>query len=95
MKEHLSQFQPRDPAVAAARDALLEGERLSQEDGLRLYDAPVLELGRLANAFARDRHGDRVYFTVNRQLNPTNVCVLRVQVLRLREEAGRLRTRTR
>jgi aminodeoxyfutalosine synthase len=25
---------------------------------------------------ARDRHGDRVYFTVNRQLNPTNVCVL-------------------
>ena len=44
--------------------------------GVRLYDAPVMELGRLANAIARDRHGDRVYFTVNRQLNPTNVCVL-------------------
>jgi aminodeoxyfutalosine synthase len=36
----------------------------------------VLELGRLADAIARDRHGDRIYFTVNRQLNPTNVCVL-------------------
>jgi aminodeoxyfutalosine synthase len=35
-----------------------------------------MELGRLAHAFARDRHGDRVFFTVNRQLNPTNVCVL-------------------
>ncbi|MBI1796670.1 MAG: aminofutalosine synthase MqnE [Candidatus Eisenbacteria bacterium] len=66
----------RDPAVAAARDRLLADGRLSQEDGVRLFDAPVLELGRLADAVARDRHGDRVYFTVNRQLNPTNVCVL-------------------
>jgi aminodeoxyfutalosine synthase len=43
---------------------------------VRLFDVPPLELGRLAGAVARDRHGDRVYFTVNRQLNPTNVCVL-------------------
>jgi aminodeoxyfutalosine synthase len=66
----------RDPIVAAARQKLLAGERLTQEDGLRLFDAPVLELGRLADAVARERHGERVYFTVNRQLNPTNVCVL-------------------
>jgi len=66
----------RDPRVEAARRALLSGGRLSQEDGVRLFDAPLLELGRLADACARDRHGDRVYFTVNRQLNPTNVCVL-------------------
>src|SRR5437016_504451 len=64
------------PEVEAARRQLLAGESLDQETGLRLYDAPLLELGRLANAMARDRHGDRVYFTVNRQLNPTNVCVL-------------------
>jgi len=73
---HVSQLRLRDPQVESARRTLLEGGHLSQEEGLRLYDAPVLELGRLANAFARDRHGDRVYFTVNRQLNPTNVCVL-------------------
>ena len=65
-----------DPLVAAAQRRLVAGERLTQEDGVRLFDAPVLELGRLADAAARDRHGDRVYFTVNRQLNPTNVCVL-------------------
>ena len=65
-----------DPAVAAARDALVAGESLTQEAGLRLFDSPVLELGRLADAWARARHGNRVYFTVNRQLNPTNVCVL-------------------
>jgi aminodeoxyfutalosine synthase len=49
---------------------------VSQEAGVALFGAPVTELGRLADAIARDRHGDRVYFTVNRQLNPTNVCVL-------------------
>jgi aminodeoxyfutalosine synthase len=74
--EALAAIQPRDPVVAAARRTLLEGGRLSQEDGVRLFDAPVLELGRLADAFARDLHGQRVFFTVNRQLNPTNVCVL-------------------
>ncbi len=73
---HVSELELRDPAVALAQHRLLAGESLDQEDGLRLYDAPLMELGRLANAFARDRHGDHVYFTVNRQLNPTNVCVL-------------------
>lgn len=66
----------RNETVTRAQHKLLAGEPLTQEDGVRLYDAPVMELGRLANALARDRHGDRVYFTVNRQLNPTNVCVL-------------------
>jgi len=66
----------RDPRVLDAQAKLVARERLSQEDGVRLFDAPLLELGRLADAVARDRHGDRVFFTVNRQLNPTNVCVL-------------------
>ncbi len=73
---HVSELRLRDPNVEAARDRLLAGESLSQEDGVRLFESPMLELGRLANAFTRDRHGDRAYFTVNRQLNPTNVCVL-------------------
>ena len=72
----VSELKFRDSTVADAQQKLLAREPLSQEDGVRLFDAPVLDLGRLANAFARDRHGDRVYFTVNRQLNPTNVCVL-------------------
>lgn len=75
-REHLSTVRVTDPAVRAAQETILSGGRLDQADGLRLYDSPVLELGRLANAMARDRHGDRVFFTVNRQLNPTNVCVL-------------------
>ena len=73
---HVADLELRDATVAAAQRQLLHGEHLTQEDGVRLFGAPLLELGRLANAFARDRHGDRVFFTVNRQLNPTNVCVL-------------------
>ena len=73
---HLSAVRLADPSLDQARRVLLDGGHLSQEQGVRLFEAPLLELGRLANALARDRHGDRVYFTVNRQLNPTNVCVL-------------------
>jgi aminodeoxyfutalosine synthase len=75
-RPHVAELALRDPLVAAARQTLLDGGRLTQEQGVRLFEANVLELGRLANAVARDRHGERVYFTVNRQLNPTNVCVL-------------------
>ncbi len=75
-RRFVSELRSRHTAVEAARQTLLDGGQLGQEEGVRLYEAPVLELGRLANALARDRHGDRVYFTVNRQLNPTNVCVL-------------------
>ena len=59
-REHVSSLRLRDPVVAAARRTLLEGGRLTQEDGVRLFDAPPLELGRLADAVARDRHGERV-----------------------------------
>lgn len=75
-RPHVAELELRDPLVAAAQRTLLAGGRLGQEEGVRLFDAPLLDLGRLANAVARDRHGDRVFFTVNRQLNPTNVCVL-------------------
>ncbi len=72
----LTALRLRDPVVDAARHKLVAGESLTQEEGVRLFEAPVMELGLLANAYARSKHGDRVYFTVNRQLNPTNVCVL-------------------
>src|SRR5262245_55512912 len=73
---HLSAVRVTHPAAIETQRLLLEGGRLSQALGIRLFDTPVLEVGRLANAYARDWHGDRVCFTVNRQLNPTNVCVL-------------------
>lgn len=86
--QHVSALRSRDPLIEGARRRLLKGGHLSQEEGVRLYDAPPLELGRLANAMALDRHGDRVYFTVNRQLNPTNVCVLACKFCDYAKKAG-------
>lgn len=54
---------------------IVQGERLSLEDGMTLYrTSDIAALGMLAN-LARERlHGHRTYFVRNRHLNPTNVC---------------------
>lgn len=54
------------------------GERLSHEDGVRLFAARDLhELGRLADLVRRRLHGGVAYYNVNRHINYTNYCVLR------------------
>ncbi|MDX2119847.1 MAG: aminofutalosine synthase MqnE [Gemmatimonadota bacterium] len=59
-------------------EKVLARHRLAAEDARALYASnDLLGLGRLA-AFANDRvNGDRVFFSANQHLNPTNVCVLR------------------
>ena len=53
------------------------GERLSREDGLWLFnDAPLLWLMQLANGACEKKHGKKVFYNVNRHINPTNICVL-------------------
>lgn len=52
-------------------------ERLSAEDGLRLYAThDLLALGAMADYINRERNGNRVYFVQNRHINPTNVCAV-------------------
>lgn len=51
------------------------GERLSFEDGVRLFATrDLVGLGRLANTARERRHGNLAYYNVNRYLNPTNLC---------------------
>jgi aminodeoxyfutalosine synthase len=53
------------------------GTRLTFDDGVRLLATPDLAaLGRMADHVKRAKNGDRVYFVINRHINPTNVCVL-------------------
>ncbi|MFN0179837.1 MAG: aminofutalosine synthase MqnE [Gemmatimonadales bacterium] len=68
----------RDPALRPIAEKVIAGQRLDAADGVALYDtADILSLGEMA-AFANARkNGDRVYFSANQHLNPTNVCVLR------------------
>jgi aminodeoxyfutalosine synthase len=67
----------RDGKLELVWDRIRRGERLDRDDGLAVlatWDLPAL--GRMADHVVRARHGGRVYYTLNRQLNPTNICVL-------------------
>ena len=58
------------------RDRVLAGERLSDADGLALFEARDLAaLGALANHVREARHGQLAFYNRNVHLNPTNVCV--------------------
>jgi aminodeoxyfutalosine synthase len=51
-------------------------QRLSFEDGVRLFECPdLLAVGHLANRERERRHGKRTYYNFNIRLEATNVCV--------------------
>ena len=61
--------------LTAIDEKLQAGERLTFEDGVRLFEAPdLLAVGWLANRDREQRHGARTYFNYNLRLEPTNVC---------------------
>ena len=58
-------------------EKVLAQERLSLEDGIRLFETgDFVAVGRMADHVKSQRDGDRVFFVLNSQLNPTNICVL-------------------
>ena len=63
-----------EPILHKAED----GERLTPEEGVLLFESPdLLGIGALADLVNRRSNGDRVFFSANQHINPTNVCVLR------------------
>src|SRR5690242_19406350 len=78
MPDGIAAFQLRDPALEPVGEKVLSAQRLDEADGLALYaTADLLGLGRLADYANARRNGDRVLFSANQHINPTNVCVLR------------------
>ncbi len=68
----------RDSALRPIAEKVLEGARLSAADARTLFSTPDLTgLGRLADLANQRRNGDRVFFSANQHINPTNICVLR------------------
>jgi aminodeoxyfutalosine synthase len=67
----------RDSRLASVWDKVRNGVRLSREDGQLLFETEDLHgLGRMADFAKSRRHGEQVFFVLNRYVNPTNVCVL-------------------
>ena len=67
-----------DPRLRAIAEKVEADERLSREDGITLYQSSdLLGIGALADAVNRRTNGNRVFFSANQHINPTNVCILR------------------
>lgn len=63
------------PLQSVARK-VKEGQRLSREEGVLLYEeADLGYLGVLANYIREKRHGDKTWFNRNFHIEPTNLCV--------------------
>ncbi|MET3506255.1 aminofutalosine synthase MqnE [Halalkalibacter oceani] len=64
-----------DTRLAAIAAKVADGERLTIEDGLYLYETPdLLGVAQLANKVNLKKNGNHVYFIQNMYINPTNVC---------------------
>ena len=66
----------KNKSLQSIGEKILHTERISEEDGLLLFEKAGLQyVGALAN-FVRERlHGDKTYFNRNFHIEPTNVCV--------------------
>lgn len=67
------------PELKSIRDKVERGERLTLEDGIRMYDPeiPLNDLGQLANLVRERKNGNVGWYNINTHLNATNVCVYR------------------
>lgn len=67
----------KDREIFSVIDNVLEGKRLDFKDGLKLFQTKdMLIIGAIADYITRQKNGEFAYFVINRQINPTNVCVL-------------------
>ena len=67
-----------DPSLRPLAEKVERGERLTQADGVTLFNSgDLLAIGHMADAANRVKNGDRVTFAANQHINPTNVCILR------------------
>ena len=66
-----------DAGLADIHDKVMSGERLTYDDGVRLFQTrELMAIGALANVVRERKNGNRAYFVRNMHLNPTNVCTV-------------------
>lgn len=64
--------------IESIREKVSKGERITFEEGLFLFETKdLLSIGEIADFVNKKKNGDKVYFNVNRHINPTNICVNR------------------
>ena len=65
----------KDAGLGDILDKVRKGERLSLEDGRKLYECPdILAVGYLANIVRERINGNKAYFIYNQHVNYSNIC---------------------
>ncbi len=66
-----------DPKLLPIMEKVVAEERISFEDGLSILNSRDLNtIGSMADYVKRKKSGDKVYFVVNRHVNPSNICAI-------------------
>ncbi|MCB0659530.1 MAG: aminofutalosine synthase MqnE [Saprospiraceae bacterium] len=66
----------KDARLISIGESVLQSRRISEDDGLYLFEkAPLGYLGALANFIREKKHGDKTYFNKNFHIEPTNICL--------------------
>lgn len=55
-------------------DRVLNKENLEARELSALYDYDIFTLGKVADEIRRKKYGNKVFFNINRHINPTNIC---------------------
>ncbi|NUM35837.1 MAG: aminofutalosine synthase MqnE [Candidatus Brocadiae bacterium] len=77
-KDIFLQTWMKDAALEDIYSKVLEGKRLSREDGIRLYQNPnLLAVGKLADIVRRKKNGNYATYVYNQHINYSNICLNR------------------
>ena len=89
MVKILNEKTVEDKRLIPIAEKVANGQRLSFEDGLTLFETTdLISLGKIADYANRRKNGNLVYFTVNRHVNLTNVCVGSCKFCAFRKREG-------
>lgn len=55
-------------------ELLESGQRIDEQNAYKLYDLDLFILAKYAHNKRKALHGKKVYFNLNRHINPTNIC---------------------
>lgn len=77
-----------NPMIDCISDKVRRGERITTDEALTLWHAPLWLLGELAFGVKQRISGDKVYYNRNFHIEPTNLCVFNCRFCSYRRPPG-------
>lgn len=76
-KSEIPEIDFQDKFLKPIWEKVLHNEDLTLSDGVKILETEdFASVGIMADSITKNITGDKVYFVLNRHINPTNICVL-------------------